>query len=128
VVILIISDTQKQAIYPTLFLEYVTSVSGTKSSISFFHRFLLIAILTIFLSLLNYRGLEIVGNASLVVCIIAMSPFVLMTIIGAPQVVVERWFQMPEVQEDGESLFDDTFQTSAGPLPLLSMAGIMWRP
>lgn len=52
----------------------------------------------------------------------------LMTIIGAPQVVVERWFQMPEVQEDGESLFDDTFQTSAGPLPLLSMAGIMWRP
>ena len=123
-----ISGATDNAIYPTLFLEYVTSVSGTKSDISFLHRFLLIALLTVVLSLLNYRGLEIVGNASLLVCIIAMSPFVLMTVIGIPQVVPERWFQMPEVPEDGTSLFDDAFQTSPGPLPLLSMAGIMWRP
>lgn len=62
------------------------------------------------------------------VCVIAMSPFLIMTILGAPMVQVERWFQMPEVPEDGGELFDDTFQTSPGPLPLLGMAGIMWRP
>lgn len=95
---------------------------------SFLHRFALISLLTVVLSLLNYRGLEIVGKASLLVCVVAMSPFVLMTIIGAPQVVVERWFQMPEEPEDGSSLFDDAFQTSPGPLPLLGIAGIMWRP
>jgi amino acid transporter len=115
------------AVYPTLFLEYVTSVAGNKE-IGFGARFSLIAAITVVLSLLNYRGLEIVGNASLVVCIIAMSPFVLMTIIGAPQVVPSRWFQMPEQPDDGSELFDDAFQTSPGPLPLLSMAGIMWRP
>jgi hypothetical protein len=57
-----------------------------------------------------------------------MSPFVLMTILGVSQVVPERWWQMPEQPEDGTDLFDDTFQTSAGPLPLLSLAGIVWRP
>eukprot|EP00956_Cyclotella_meneghiniana_P023409 scaffold45593_cov67-Cyclotella_meneghiniana.AAC.1 len=123
-----ISGATDNAIYPTLFLEYVTSVVGNKQEMSFFHRFALISLLTVVLSLLNYRGLEIVGKASLLVCVVAMSPFVLMTIIGAPQVVVERWFQMPEEPEDGSSLFDDAFQTSPGPLPLLGIAGIMWRP
>lgn len=118
-----------QAIYPTLFLEYLTSVAGNKQEMTFLHRFILISLLTVVLSLLNYRGLEIVGNASLIVCVIAMSPFVLMTVIGAPQVVVERWFQLPEENENGNSaLFDDAFQTSPGPLPLLGVAGIMWRP
>ena len=113
-----------------MFLEYLTSVAGNKQEMTFLHRFILISLLTVVLSLLNYRGLEIVGNASLIVCVIAMSPFVLMTVIGAPQVVVERWFQMPEENEDGngDGLFDDAFQTSPGPLPLLGVAGIMWRP
>jgi amino acid transporter len=112
-----------------LFLEYVTSVAGNKQDISIWHRFILIAVITVILSLLNYRGLEIVGNASLLVCMIAMSPFVLMTIIGAPQVVPSRWFQMPEPIENHETdLFDDVFQTSPGPLPLFTMAGILWRP
>jgi amino acid transporter len=84
--------------------------------------------MTIALAFLNYRGLEIVGNASLVVCIIAMSPFVLMIIIGAPQVVPSRWFQMPEHPADGSELFDDTFQTSPGPLPFFGLGGIIWRP
>lgn len=92
------------------------------------HRFVSVSAMTIALAFLNYTGLEIVGNASLVVCIIAMSPFVLMTIVGAPQVVPSRWLQMPEQPEDGTELFDDAFQTSAGPLPLLSIAGVMWRP
>jgi amino acid transporter len=85
--------------------------------------------MTICLALLNYTGLEIVGNASLVICIIAMSPFLIMSIIGAPKVVPSRWFQLPESEEDAVyGLFDDDFQTSSGPLPLLSLGGILWRP
>ncbi|KAL7522909.1 hypothetical protein ACHAWX_007652 [Stephanocyclus meneghinianus] len=124
-----VSGATDNAIYPTLFLEYLTSVVGwDKEDFGGWKRFMLIAAITVVLSLLNYKGLEIVGNASLIVCVIAMSPFVLMTIIGAPQVVPSRWFQMPEQPQDGSELFDDSFQTSAGPLPLLSMAGIIWRP
>ena len=92
-----VSGATDNAIYPTLFLEYFTSVAGwDKENFGGWNRFGLIASITICLSLLNYKGLEIVGKASLVVCIIAMSPFVLMTIIGAPQVVPSRWFQMPK--------------------------------
>ena len=36
---------------------------------------------------------------------------------------------MPESTEDGSSeLFDDSFQTDPGPLPLLTLGGIIWRP
>lgn len=124
-----ISGATDNAIYPTLFLEYFTSIMGwDKGDFGGLNRFMLIAAITIALAVLNYKGLEIVGNTSLVVCVIAMSPFLLMTIIGAPQVVPSRWFQLPEQPEDGSELFDDSFQTSPGPLPLLSAGGIMWRP
>ena len=127
-----VSGATDNAIYPTLFLEYVTSVVGwDKDEFGGWTRFGLVAGITICLSLLNYTGLEIVGKASLVVCVIAMSPFVLMTILGAPHVVPSRWLQLPEPpeEEDGTGgLFDDDFQTSPGPLPLLGFAGILWRP
>jgi amino acid transporter len=129
-----VSGATDNAIYPTLFLEYVTSVMGLdKDEFSGWTRFGLVATISVSLSLLNYTGLEIVGKASLVVCVIAMSPFIIMTLIGAPQVVPSRWLQMPEVDPspaDGSNnnLFDDDFQTSPGPLPLLGFAGILWRP
>ena len=111
-------------------MEYVSSAVGwSKDEFGGVTRFFSIAAITIILAMINYTGLEIVGNASLVICVIAMSPFFLMTIIGAPQVVPSRWFQMPEVEADGSSeLFDDSFQTDPGPLPLLTLGGIIWRP
>ena len=62
-----------------------------------------------------------------------MSPFIILTIVGLPRVVPSRWLQMPEgptTEEDGsgDPLFDDDFQTSSGPLPLLTLGGVLWRP
>ncbi len=59
-------------------------------------RFSFISVLSILLGLLNYRGLEIVGNASVVVCVIAMSPFVIMVILGIPKIDPSRWLQLPD--------------------------------
>lgn len=124
-----VSGATDNAIYPTLFVEYVSSVAGwDQEQFSGITRFGTVAVITIVLAMLNYTGLEIVGNASLVICMIAMSPFVIMTVIGAPKVDPSRWFQMPEPSEDGSELFDDDFQTSAGPLPLFSLGGVLWRP
>ena len=111
-------------------MEYVSSAVGwSKDEFGGVTRFFSIAAITILLAMINYTGLEIVGNASLVICVIAMSPFLIMTILGAPKVVPSRWFQMPEVEADGSSeLFDDSFQTDPGPLPLLTLGGIIWRP
>ena len=51
------------AIYPTLFLEYASSAMGwSKDEFGGLTRFFSIAIITILLAMLNYTGLEIVGN------------------------------------------------------------------
>ena len=121
-----ISGATDNALYPTLFLEYLRSIAGDQEDSGWLNHFMLVSGITIALAFLNYRGLEIVGNTSLVVCLIAMSPFVLMTIIGAPQVVPSRWFQMPERSHDGSDLFDDYFQTNR-PLAILNLGGISWR-
>jgi len=124
-----VSGATDNAIYPTLFMGYVTSVVGwEKDEFGTVERFMSVAAITICLAMLNYTGLEIVGNASLVICIIAMSPFLIITILGAPKVVPSRWLQMPESAEKSFHLFDDDFQTSSGPLPLLGLGGILWRP
>ena len=117
------------AIYPTLFMGYVASIAGwDKDEFGGLARFGSVAAITICLAMLNYKGLEFVGNASLVICVIAMSPFLIMTILGAPRVVPSRWFQMPEVAAESYELFDDDFQSSPGPLPLLGLGGVLWRP
>jgi amino acid transporter len=111
-------------------MEYVTSVAGwDKDEFGGSTRYLSLMAITICLAMFNYTGLEIVGNASLMICVIAMSPFLIMTILGAPKVVPSRWFQMPEAATDGSyNNFDDDFETSSGPLPLLTLGGILWRP
>ncbi|KAL7466270.1 hypothetical protein ACHAXS_006563 [Conticribra weissflogii] len=109
-----VSGATDNAIYPTLFLEYVTSVAGWE--VTGWDRFACVAAITVALALVNYSGLEIVGNASLVVCIIAMSPFVILTLVGAPKVVPSRWFQMPEDHPGG------------GDADEPPLSNILWRP
>jgi hypothetical protein len=124
-----VSGAVDNAIYPTLFMGYVTSVMGwDKDTFGGMERFVSVAAITVCLAMLNYTGLEFVGNSSLVICVIAMSPFLIMTILGAPKVVPSRWFQLPESAEKSYDLFDDDFQTGPGPLPLLTVGGILWRP
>ena len=48
-----------------------------------------IAVLTVVLTLLNLRGLDVVGNVTMV---ISLTPFVIFCVIGFPQVQTERLF------------------------------------
>ena len=109
-----ISGATDNAIYPTLFLQYAMSVARTTTQqgedsttnededdliwVQDYNlaRFGFVSILSVLLALLNYRGLEIVGNASIAICIIAMSPFIIMTILGIPKMDPSKWFQLPD--------------------------------
>ncbi len=148
-----ISGATDNAIYPTLFLQYVISVlqssddADQDSEMSFwfddgFARFAFVSILSILLGLLNYRGLEIVGNASIVVCVIAMSPFIIMIVIGIPQVDPRRWLQLPDcnitmfvdddftIDHDYSYNCDMQNQTSSSFLDAVisSGRGVLWAP
>jgi amino acid transporter len=130
-----VSGATDNAIYPALFLQYVVSLLAvgndttetTAMLTSEGMRFGFTVIMTLVLAWINYRGLEIVGALSIVVCIVSMSPFVIMCLIGVFQLEPSRWFEMPlnpwEVQIDDDAL---TPGTSFFPSPLY--AGVLWRP
>jgi amino acid transporter len=88
-------------------------------------RFLFTVGITIALSLINYSGLDIVGNLSIVICIVSMSPFIIMVLLSLPTIDPKRWFIMPDpsvVASDGEIDYSGFLLT----LPVI--AGIHWRP
>ena len=118
-----ISGATDNAIYPTLFLTYLTG-----DSLSGITRFLYVSMLSIALAYLNYLGLEFVGNSSIIICIIAMSPFLIMVIVGIGKVNPENWYQKPVNGTDSARLFDDDFESAPGIFPLVTFGGIIIRP
>ena len=54
-----------------------------------------------------------------------MSPFIIITFLGARSIDPSKWFQLPEA--NGSELFDDDFETIPGFLPTVSF-GIYLRP
>ena len=118
---------QDNAIYPTLCLQYIyQGFVHDQETIGTTENFCLVVIISLALSLFNYMGLKIVGQASIIVCILSMSPFIVMSVMGAPKVNVTKWFTLPD-----PSLIDDAaLDMDMGPgfLPKLSWGGILWRP
>jgi len=125
-----VSGATDNAIYPSLFLHYVMSIFKSpgleEEPLSNTVRFIFTSIMTVLLAWINYRGLEIVGMMSIAVCIVSMSPFVVMCLIGAFQVQPSRWFQLP-VDLSKVISNDDDFGTS-GFVPSPLWANVLWRP
>ena len=86
--------------------------------------------MTVTLAYINYRGLQVVGNLSFVVAVMAMSPFVLLVVLGARHVDPQRWLILPEspsdmmIEADDDALTGETFL----PTTWLTWGGILWRP
>jgi amino acid transporter len=85
-------------------------------------RFLFTAGITVVLSLINYTGLDIVGNLSIVICVVSMSPFIIMVLLSIPKLDPNRWLVMPDPILVTNT--DDEIGLIATPI----MAGVHWRP
>jgi amino acid transporter len=117
-----VSGATDNAIYPSLFLKYFASYIHSESFFdSDLVRFTFTVGLTIVLSVINYSGLHIVGNLSIIISIISMSPFLIMVILSIPKIDPKRWWVMPEqnVQTD-----DDGVGIVTTPL----FDNVHWRP
>ena len=116
-----VRPTTDNAIYPSLFLKYFASYIHSEN---FFNtdlvRFTFTVGLTIILSVINYSGLHIVGNLSIVISIISMSPFVIMVFLSIPKIDPSRWTVMPipEVETDDDGV---------GFIPTPLFSGVHWR-
>lgn len=116
------------AIYPVLFLDYIIVVMfpdwNTDEFTKSWTRFSIISVTAVFLGYVNWLGLTVVGRISIIICCIAMSPFVLASIIGAFQIDPANWF----LQRTGTDEVEDAAATGGGFFPHATWGGILWRP
>jgi amino acid transporter len=115
------------AIYPVLFMDYLLqALHSDGSDVNPIARFLLLSGTSIALGYINWLGLPLVGKMSVSICFVAMSPFVILTLVGAFKIDPNRWFELP--QEDPAKLDVTDDDTGGGIFPDASLGGVLWRP
>lgn len=122
-----VAGATDNAIYPVLFLDYLLEVvnGNGESPMSPVLRFLLLAGTSIALAYVNWLGLPVVGNMSIAICAVAMSPFVILTLVGSFSIEPSRWLQGPIANETVlESIMDD----DGGLFPIGMAGGVLLRP
>jgi len=130
-----VAGATDNAIYPVLFLSYALQLFPVAALTDGIWRFVFVTSISLGLAYLNWLGLDLVGNMSIGVCCIAMSPFVIFVIMGAAQVEPSRWFLLPTdfVHDAGsasaaDSGIDDTLNLEGGFFPNIVLGGVMLRP
>ena len=75
------------SLYPVLFCKYLFHCIGEESILSspFFVRLFLVWC-CVFMGYINYRGLEIVGRVTIVICVVSLLPFVILTVLSIPKI------------------------------------------
>lgn len=122
-----VSGATDNAIYPSLFLKYVASYLNSKAFFSDdITRFVFTVGITIVLSLINYSGLHIVGNLSIIICIISMSPFIIMVLLSLPTIDPKRWLVMPDPSYLADSNNGSDRAGFLFTIPIIY--NIQWRP
>ncbi|CAL1372875.1 unnamed protein product [Linum trigynum] len=84
-----LSGVIDNALYPVLFLDYLKP--AIPSLEDGFIRMVAVLVLTVMLTLLNYRGLTIVGWAAILLGVISLLPFLIMGVIAFPKLEPSRW-------------------------------------
>lgn len=99
-----LSGVSDNALYPILFLDCLVGLLSSEDETSIFAqdnpnqfpRWAFILTVTMVLTYLNYRGLDVVGNLAIAICLISLMPFVVFCVIGAFKVQPARWLGRPE--------------------------------
>lgn len=126
-----VAGATDNALYPVLFMDYLlqalhphSSESGDMNPIV---RFFLLAAMSIVLGYINWLGLPLVGKMSVSICLVAMSPFIILILVGSFKIDPSRWFELPS--EAPTALADVTDDdTGGGFFPDAAVGGILWRP
>ncbi|KAK4340494.1 hypothetical protein RND71_041956 [Anisodus tanguticus] len=84
------SGVVDNALYPGLFLDYIKS--AVPELANGLPRTIVILVLIITLTYLNYRGLTIVGWVATVLAIFTLLPFGIMGLVALPKLEPSRWF------------------------------------
>ena len=78
----------KYYVLQVIFLKYLEHFAPLKSVAI---RLVILYLLNILLSYLNYRGLHVVGTSAIAMTVITLMPFILLCILGIPHVKPSNW-------------------------------------
>ncbi|GBG33857.1 Amino acid-polyamine transporter, putative [Hondaea fermentalgiana] len=78
----IFSNTLDNALYPVMFVDYIEEMMGPTFEFSFMTRFLIGAIMVVFLGFVNVIGVDVVGDGAGVFGIFVILPFLFLVLIG----------------------------------------------
>ncbi|XP_057966406.1 probable polyamine transporter At1g31830 isoform X1 [Malania oleifera] len=84
-----LSGVIDNALYPVLFLDYLKSAIPLLTS--GFPRVITVLVLTVALTYMNYRGLNIVGWVAVLLGVFSLLPFVVMGLVAFPKLQPSRW-------------------------------------
>ncbi len=114
-----LSGVADNALYPIIFLDCLLKLTNLNEEIEYpadgsgrgqtiLHllnasadggsdtvRWLFMLSVTIVLTYLNYRGLDVVGSMAIGICVLSMLPFVVFCVVGAFRVQPARWMIVP---------------------------------
>lgn len=100
-----LSGVTDNALYPILFMDCLAQLleNGHDSEPSMLDseggdpimRWAIIVLTTAMLTYLNYRGLDLVGKFSMVLCVLTLLPFLVFCLCGVPHVDPQRWLIVP---------------------------------
>jgi amino acid transporter len=65
---------------------------------------------------------------SVLICVVAMSPFLILVVIGSFKVDPSRWWGLPNADLDEDTVTALGDDTSGGFFPDFSLGGVLWRP
>ena len=121
-----VAGATDNSVYPGLFLDYLLKLifASHHEVITPLVHFLIVLLISVGLAYINYRGLPVVGNLSITIGALTMSPFVIFCLLAIPYVQPSRWLQTPTYVEGQNFGFD----LSGGFLPNTVVGGVMVRP
>ncbi|KAK9144167.1 hypothetical protein Sjap_004070 [Stephania japonica] len=92
-----LSGVIDNALYPVLFLDYLKSAWPALES--GFPRIIVVLVLTVVLTCMNYRGLTIVGWVAILLGVFSLLPFVVMGFISIPKLKPSRWLVLVDLHK-----------------------------
>ena len=120
------------AIYPVLFLDYVVAAFGWEEHFSAFTRWLWLALCSCLLAYINWWGLPTVGKLSIVICIVAMSPFIILTLGSVFSLDPHRWTELPPdrsaIVDHDDDDDDDRGRALSSSAFWASLSNVRWAP
>ncbi|CAB9512250.1 Probable polyamine transporter [Seminavis robusta] len=130
-VLSLVSGITGNAIFPGLFvnfiLEQIPRSADEEQDLPVYIRFCVLAFMVLVMGYINWSGLNSIGNTTMLIGIIALTPFVIFVLVGMFQVDASNWLALPSLSVGGY-MAESEYELGGGFFPYATLGGVLLRP